>query len=451
MSPSVIVVGAGLSGLACARRLADEGVDVVVVEARDRVGGRTLSRRHRGAVFDHGGQWIGPSQHRVQRLASELGLGTFPQFHDGAKVVRVGERIRTYRGAIPRVGLGALLAIELGLRRLDRRAARVPLDAPLLTDDGAGTDRTTLADLRDRLVPHRDARALFDVAVRTVFGAESQQLSALYFMFYANSGGGFRRLVEIEHGAQESRFVEGAQALSERLADRLGRERIRLSFPVERITRSDVGVTILGPSGELASERAVVAVPPPLAAAMVWDPPLPAPRRHRLEAATMGHTIKVMGFYDLPTWRERGLSGEAVCTTGPISCVFDATPLLGRPGCLLGFVVGRDAQAWAQAPAEQRRASALRTFEELLGVPAASAVDYVEHDWARETWTGGCPVAHLPPGALARAAEVEPGAAEAPTGRVHWAGTETARHWQGYLEGALEAAERAAAEVLAAL
>lgn len=446
---TVVVVGAGLSGLACARRLADEGVDVLVLEARDRVGGRTLSREHHGAVFDHGGQWIGPSQHRVRRLASELEVATFPQFHEGTKVVRVGDRTRTYRGAIPRVGLAALLAIELGLRRLDHRVARVPLDAPLLAENGAETDRRSLAEVRDRLVRHAGARDLFDVAVRTVFGAESQALSALYFMFYANSAGGFRRLVEIDEGAQERRFVEGAQALSERLADRVGRDRLRLSYPVDRVVQTDEGVTVSGPAGEATASRIVVAIPPPLAAKIAWEPGLPVRKQRRLEAATMGRTVKVMGFYDRPTWRDRGLSGEAVCTAGPISCVFDATPLSGRPGCLLGFVVGRDAEGWSQAPVADRRGRALGAFEELLGVPVASAIDYVEHDWADEPWTGGCPVAHLPVGALAAIGETEPGAAEAPVGRVHWAGTETARHWQGYLEGALEAAERAAAEVLA--
>ena len=163
----------------------------------------------------------------------------------------------------------------------------------------------------------------------------------------------------------------------------------------------------------------------------------------------MGRTIKVMAFYERPTWRDRGLSGEAVCTSGPISCVFDASPLAGRPGCLLGFVVGRDAESWAEAPLEERRARALAVFEELLGVPASTAIDVVEHDWADEPWTGGCPVAHLPVGALTAIGEAEPGAAVAPAGRVHWAGTESASHWQGYLEGALEAADRAAAEVLA--
>ena len=446
---TVIVVGAGLSGLACARRLVDEGVDVQVLEARDRVGGRTLSREHHGAMFDHGGQWIGPTQHRVRQLARELGVATFPQFHEGTKVVRVRDRIRRYEGAIPRVGLAALLAIEVGLRRLDRRSARVPLDAPLGVDRGGEIDGESLADLRDRLVRHRDARALFDVAVRTVFGVECQSLSALYFMFYANSAGGFRRLVEIEHGAQERRFVEGAQALSERLVDRIGRDRVRLSFPVERVAQEDGKVTVSGPGGEVTADRIVVAIPPPLAARIAWHPALSPTRRRRLEVATMGRTVKVMGFYERPFWRDRGLSGEAVCTSGPISCVFDASPPSGRPGCLLGFVVGRDAERWSEAPPADRRAMALGAFEALLGAPASSAIDFVEHDWAEEPWTGGCPVAHLPPGGLTRIGEGAPGEAVAPTGRVHWAGTEFARHWQGYLEGALEAAERAAAEVLA--
>jgi monoamine oxidase len=452
---SVAVVGAGLSGIHCARRLHEEGVDVAVVEARDRVGGRTLSRwcsvdgaapdSKDGVLFEHGAQWIGPAQHRVMSLADELGLTRFDQFHEGTKVVRVDDgRLRHYRGSVPRLDLATLLALEIGQRRLDRMAKGVPLVDPSAARDAAALDGQNLADYRARMLPHRRARALFDVATRIVFGAEPSQLSALYFLFYVNAAGGFRRLIDIEGGAQQWRLVEGTQALSTRSAERLGLDRVLLDAPVRCIRHSDDGVVVEHARGCLRADRVVLAVPPPLAAKILFEPALPRTRSALLANAKMGATVKVMGVYPRKQWRERGLSGEAVCTEGPLSCVFDASPAGEGLGCLLGFAVGRDALHWSAAKPAERRRRALASFEALLGVPASSAVGYVEQDWSLERWTDGCPVASLGAGSILGTERL----GRERVGRLHWAGTETARHWCGYLEGALEAAERAAGEVL---
>jgi monoamine oxidase len=441
----VAIVGAGVAGLSIARRLRREGLAVLVLEARDRVGGRTLTIDRNGAAFDLGGQWIGAEQTRLWNLSAELGLETFAQHHLGEKVLSVDGRRSTYRGFVPPVSLLALLQIQLGIRRLESMARKVPLARPADARDAETWDAQTVDRFAQRILRDQRGRALFDVALRTVFGAEAAELSLLHFLFYVNSAGGFRRLCEIEGGAQEARFALGAQTLSRRLAAEL-EGAVVLSSPVRRIVQRDDGVELHG-SGVHAARYAVVAVPPQLAGRIEYEPALPALRRELTDAWKMGATVKVLAFYEAPRWRERGLSGEAVCTDGPLSVVFDNCSPLGDVACLLGFVVGDAARRWSTMPAAERRALALGELERLIGMPAAAAVDYVEQDWTAEPWSGGCPVAALPPGRLTRCADV----LRAPVGRVHWAGTETARHWNGYLEGALESAERVSADILACL
>lgn len=441
----VVVVGAGLAGLATARLLADSGMDVIVLEARDRVGGRTLSVEHRGARIEHGAQWIGARQLRVAALARELGLHTFPQHHQGTKVVDLHGERSTYEGRIPALSWLTLIETEIGIRRLDAMARRVPLDDPSRADRATEWDATTVEALRARLIKTRDGRRMFDLAVRTVMGAEPSELSLLHFLFYINSAGGFQKLIDIPDGAQQLRLRDGTQSLSLGLVERIGADRVRLATPVRAVEQRDDEVALTTDEGEVRGRFAVIAIPPHLVGRVRFEPALPVGRDQLLQRWAMGATTKVIAFYPEASWRTRGLSGEAIASGSPISCLFDNTSHDGKVASIVGFVVGNDARRWSSLPLAERRATALAEIERLLGVPAALASHYDEHDWAGEPWTGGCPVAALPPGALSTLA----GALRAPFGRIHWAGTETSRYWNGYLEGALASAERVGAEILA--
>lgn len=442
----VVVVGAGLAGLALARHLDEIGASVRVIEARDRVGGRTLTRTVADVAFDLGGQWVGPTQRRIASLCRALGVETFPQHAEGTKVLDVGGAISHYRGHIPDLGLFGLIEVERGLRRLDGMARRVPLDAPALAHRAAEWDGATVASFAQRHLRHDRARAAFDAAVRIVFGAEPSELSLLYFLFYLNAAGGMRRLVEVAGGAQERRLVGGAQQLAERLAAPLG-DRVTLSSPVHRVEQRSDEVVVHTEGGAFAARRVVIAIPPHLAGRIRYEPALPAARDQVLQRWAMGATVKVVVAYDAPFWRHDGLSGEAVCAGGPLSCTFDATSHDGALPALVGFVVGHHARRFGARPLEERRQIVLGELERLVHAPARRAVAYLDQDWASEPFTGGCPVATLPTGALTGLSH----AWRAPVGHIHWAGTETARHWNGYLEGALESAERVASEVLASL
>ena len=438
----VVVVGAGLAGLCAARELVRGGCSVRVLEARDRVGGRTQSEVIRGATFDLGGQWIGPGQRRMAALCQEFGIETFPTWHTGTKVLECMGRRSTFKGAIPSLSVPHLLEAQVGLMRLDRIVRKIPLQAPHALPESREWDDTTVESWRREQLIARATREVFDVAVRTVFGAEPSELSLLWFLYYLQTGGGLSAHVDIAKGAQQDRFVRGAQSVSLALARAL-EGRVMLSAPVRAIAQDDDGVWVEHARGVTSARYAVMAVPPSMLTRMEWAPALPGTVDQVLQRMPMGATVKVLAFYERAFWRERGLSGEVVATRGPISAVFDNSSADGRVPCLVSFVVGRDARGWSSRPAVERRQEVLAQLARCVGDEALRPVEMVEKDWSEEPWTRGCPVGNAVPGTWMQHAALRD-----PVGRVHLAGTETATAWTGYMEGAVESGERAAREVL---
>lgn len=433
-----IVVGAGLSGLVCARRLAAAGRRVRVLEASDRVGGRMLGRELRGCSFDLGGQWIGPGQDRLQALADELGIQTSPTPHDGQHILAAGDAILRYRGLVPWMGVRSLATMGVAMAKTYAMSRRVPVDLAG-GHDLADWDRRMASDIGGHLTSF--ARAAFDAAFRTVFGAEQDEVPLLWYLHYMRAGGGFFRLVDVEGGAQERRFVGGAYRIPQRIAEALG-DRVVLRAPVRTIEELDGAMVVTADGATLRARRVVLAVPPP----MLADLTAPIPRE--LAQPRMGATVKILALYTKSFWRDRGLSGQAA-TDGLLSVTFDnATRRAdgGEQAALVAFIVGAAARRWKDRDASERRTALLDALAKLFGPEARAPEEIVEQDWTTERWTIGCPVASPPVGFLSAHARAMRG----PHGRVHLAGTETATKNPGYLDGAVRAGERAAEEILAA-
>ncbi|MCB9729948.1 MAG: FAD-dependent oxidoreductase [Deltaproteobacteria bacterium] len=442
----VVVVGAGLAGLMAARVLRRAGRSVQVVEARDRVGGRTFTRPFAGDVVDVGGTWVGPTQTRVLALAQELGIATDPQRAEGKSLMQVGERMRAYRGTIPALNVIALIELQRAIGRIDRMARQVPAHSPQSAPRARAWDSLTVGAYVDAEVRTRGARDTIAGAVRAIFSSEPREVSLLYFLWYVRCAGGIMPLCEVEGGAQERRLRGGAQQLSERLAEGLD-ERLALGRPVRAISQDDAGVRVHTEAGTFEGRRLIVAVPPHLCARIDWQPAMPAVRDQLCQRMPIGASIKVITAYQRPFWRDAGYSGEAVCNRGPVSLVFDVGRAEGGPGLLMSFMLGDAARAMTDRGPAAREAAVVRALEGLFGPPAGAPEAVIEHDWMADPWARGCSVGIGTAGALTTCGD----AVRAPVGRIHFAGTETATRWAGFMDGALESGERAAQEVLDAL
>jgi monoamine oxidase len=443
----VVIVGAGLSGLMAARTLLAAGVEPIILEARNRVGGRTWTHpASDGTLLDVGGQWVGPTQRRVLTLIEELGVQTFKTYDTGKNIkYHRGERI-IYSGAIPTHNAVTSADAVEAMLTLNIMATQVPLDAPWTAPHALEWDSQTFDTWNRANARSEEARELMELVIQAVFSVEARDVSLLHVLFYIHSAGNLMNLVAVTGGAQESRLVGGTQQLSERIATALG-DRVILNAPAHTIIQDEGSVRIEAESVRVSAARAIIALPPTLAGRLRYRPALPGYRDQLTQRIPMGTVIKVQCLYETPFWREDGLTGQVTCDTGAIRITFDNTPATGAPGILLSFIEGAEGRVWGRRSVAERRNEVLDCLARYFGERARVVKEYVELSWAEEEYSRGCYAGFLPPGVLTSYGE----ALRAPIGRLHWAGTETATEWNGYMDGALQAGERAALEALAAL
>jgi monoamine oxidase len=454
----VAVVGGGLAGLTAARDLVAAGKSVVVLEARDRVGGRVVNLKlANGGFTEGGGEFIGPTQDRIKALADSLGVATFATYNTGKNLLYKDGTRTPYAtdgllGSVPPIDLAGLANAAAVQALLDDMATKVPVDAPWTAEKAVEWDQQTFETWLKANAVIPSAKFLFDVACTSVFSAEPRELSLLYVLFYiaaagnASNPGTLERLTETAAGAQESRFVGGSQQVPIKLAATLG-DRVALSAPVRSIALSGSRYTVTADGLTVSARRVVVALPPPLAARITYDPLLPADRDQLSQRLPMGSIGKAIAVYDTPFWRADGLNGQVVSDTGIVRSTFDNSPPDASYGALMGFIEADEMRAFDSSTVDVVKAAVLKDYAVYFGDKAKSPTSFVLQRWDNEGFSRGGPVAYGPPGVLTQYGP----ALRRPAGGIHWTGTETSTYWNGYMDGAVRSGERVAKEVLAAL
>jgi monoamine oxidase len=459
LSADVVVVGAGLAGLVAADRVRQAGKSVVVLEARDRVGGRVLNREVPGGdVTEAGATFVGPTQNHVLALCDELGVERFETYNTGKHVyIDENGKRSTYSDTTP-TGMAPpdpliLPDVIQTVGRINEMARRVPVDKPWTAPDARAWDSQTLQSWFDQNLVTDRARRFLATPLRTIFGTEPRNMSLLFFVWYvAGSGdertpGTFERFVSTRNGAHQWRLVGGSQLLATGLADRLPAGSLVLGSPVRSIVQTDGGVQVRSDGATVDAERAIVAIPPTLAGRIDYDPLLPFERDALTQRFPQGNEVKVACAYSQPFWRDEGLTGTALHVGGPVTVAFDDSPPDSDPGVLFGYVAADYLPAWSALAPAARRKAVIDDFVKFFGPRASGATAYLESNWSTEEWTRGCPLGVPAPGTLIGFGTHM----REPVGRIHWAGAETSTYWFGYMDGAVRSGKRAADEVLGEL
>lgn len=442
------VIGAGFAGLAAARRLADAGQSVVVIEARDRVGGRVWTHPFfDGMRIDVGGTWIGAGHDRLYALVKEAGLETYPTFEDGQSVLFLHGKAQRYSGLLPNIDLFSLGVLGLTIKRLDWMAQAVPLEEPWRSSKARELDAQSVRGWIESFgnVPSKTARLFANQMLSGLFSADPSEVSLLHALYLARVTGSIEYYVSAKGGADQDLVDGGMQPVAEYLAGRLGDD-VHLRSPVRAIKQDAAAVEVVSDALTVRATRAIVATPPILASQIRYEPALPVEHAYLLQRSPPGTIMRALVAYDEPFWRGDGLTGESLAPGHACAFSIDQTPKGGTPGVISMYSAGPPALRMARLAPAERRGVFLKALTARFGPKAARPAHYLEANWSEEPWSQGGMVAHFPPGVLTTYGRN----LRAPVGRIHWANTETATRSHCMIDGAIRSGERAADEVLAA-
>lgn len=436
-SVDVVVVGAGLAGLTAADQLTREGYDTVVIEGRDRVGGRVRGTEIAGVPVDAGATWVAPGHTAVRDLASRLGYEFTPQFHQGKGVISFGGRRRVE--SLTALAPWSMLDLARIMSVLQKMIDGLPVSSPWVDPRADQLDSMSFGEWLASKHALKDTRKFMNMFCLVHWGAPVDDVSLFNVMRYIKTLGGIEHMLSVEGGDQQDRMLASMYSLVSRFAETLEAEVI-VGSPVERITTADERVTVEAGKHTIQARYVVVTASPVHRSTIEFTPALPEPHYGLSRSWQLGSLSKAFVAYDRPFWRDRGLSGEAMSDDETVFLTFDVSPNAEGPGILMVFCDGRGFDAYDEG---ERRRRVMEHLVHLHGEAARYSTDYTDFSWANDTFAPGGPNPAVAPKAWTSFGRF----LREPVGRVHWAGTETADETSGTMNGAILSGRRVAAEV----
>lgn len=443
-SYDVIIIGAGYAGLAAGLALQKAGKKFLLLEARNRCGGRILTEYFSADQYtDLGGQWIGPGHERMYALAKEFGIDTFHTHDAGKSSLLLNGKLKLYKGIIPPLPLFALLSLDRAIRKINKLAKTIDLENPHALPNAALLDSISLEEWMQQQMKNETARKMFAVAAEAIFATDASTISFLHALFYIKSSGNFDYLMNIHKGAQQDRIKGGAQSICLRMAEAMG-QAIQYEKVVTQIIQDENGVRVSGDGFSFSASHCIVAIPPVAATDIVFSPAIPVDQWNLMQSSFMGAVVKCYAVYATPFWRKEFKNGLVAAPDEMTSVVFDNSPWDGSKGILMGFSLAEKAKQLMQHNMAERQELVKAGFVKMFGSAAADIEYYTDKSFTEEPFTKGCYAGMFPPGMLTQ----YNASLATPFQRIHWAGTETSTHFNGYMEGAVRSGEQAAKEIL---
>jgi monoamine oxidase len=437
----VAIVGAGLAGLTAADQLLRAGHEVVVLEGRDRLGGRIHTTQIAGVAVEAGATWLAPGHTAVRDLVARLGREFTPQFHAGKGVISFGGR-RKVEGPTA-MAPWTMLDLTRVMTALQKLADTLPMVAAWEHPRASEYDAQSLGEWLTSKRALKGTRAFMGMISMVHWGAPVGDVSLFNVIRYIRTLGGLEHMLAVEGGDQQDRILGTTDTLVSGLAESIG-ERVLLNAPVERVTTDDNGVMVFAGDSTIAARYVIVTAAPSHRSLIDFVPALPEQHYGLARSWRLGALSKAFVAYERPFWRDAGLSGEGVSDDDTVFLTFDVSPSADGPGILMVFC---DPRAFDAYDRDERSRRVIRHLMHLYGDDARRIIDYTDFSWGNDTFAPGGPNPAVAPKAWTSFGRY----LREPVGRVHWAGTETADETSGTMNGAILSGQRAATEVAARL